>query len=234
MLATRNSRRTALAFVALSLAFGATSCQDMHAFVTGDQFFKAPKGAPRVEVELVVEVDDACYAQLAEDADREALNAAIADTVLSYADVGMRFFPILTDTYESRDARPERMMTVRVEKIGINTEHERMEEEGEAPWVESSVKSLDSMATASLEKRRKGAPSLVVGRGMGKSHVRAKSDDEFADGKPTYHVKREADDHEELWVTNEDVQDAVGKAVINALREIVEPADRDLAAEDGN
>lgn len=230
MLGTCTSRRgAALAFVALSLALGTTGCQDMHAFVTGDQFFKAPKDAPRVEIELVVEVDDAFYAAFEDAGEAEDLNGVIADRVLSLADVGMRFFPILSDTYESRDARPQRVMHVRIVKLTVNTAHERIEEEDEDPRYESSITSLDATATASVEKRRKGAPSLVVGSGEGHGHVRARSSDESTAAHPAYVVKRESDEHEELRVTQDDVIDAVDKAVIDALREIVEPIDRDLA-----
>ena len=95
--------RVPLVATALAAALCSGACQDVHTFVTGEQFVAPPEESPRVEVELVVEVPDAFYDAL-EGEDRDELEQAIAERVLSLADLGMRFYPVPTSEYGGGDA----------------------------------------------------------------------------------------------------------------------------------
>jgi len=227
-----NSRGRALALVALTLGLGSASCQDVHAFVTGEKFFKAPKGSPRVEVELVVKVQDSFYQSLEVPGGTAELDRAIADRVLALADVGMRFYPILSSEYGKKAGRPEHIMLVTVEDLVVNTQNRMVEEKGAEPRIDSSVQSLDCTASTSVEKRRGEGPPLVVGASPGTGHSRVKSGSEGAETSTTYRLKRDSAEGPDLYVSKEDILASVEKAVVSGLREVVEAVDRDLGAED--
>ena len=118
------------AFLALSLGLGTAACQDMHAFMTGDPFYKASKESPRVEVEVVVDIEGSLYDGLVDVENERELNEAISYVVLSLADVGLRFYPILSQDYGKKDTHPQHRMVVQVQELVIDTEHELVEDRG--------------------------------------------------------------------------------------------------------
>jgi hypothetical protein len=218
-----------LALAALAAALSATACQDMNAFVTGEKFSRAPQGSPRVEVELVVETQDSFYDEIEGEG---KLDEAITQQVLSMADLGMRFYPVLSSEYGSDDVRPPYVMVVQVLTLDVNADHKLIEEKGQEPRISSSVESLDCAATASVKKRRADGPPLIVGDGEGKGHVYVRSDAKALESQVTFPVKRTSEEHEALQVTEKDVMAVVEEAVVDALRTVLKPVDRDLTLGD--
>ena len=153
----------------------------------------------------------------------------MSDVALSLADVGMRFYPVPSDEYGSNDARPPYMMTLRIQDLAVNIDHDLIEEEGQEPWIESSVKSMDCTVTATIERRRKGAPSLVVGHTKDTGRVRVNYDPEDFVGQTTYVVTWESDDPQELLIIKQDVLDAVEEALVDSLRDLVKAVDREFS-----
>lgn len=217
-----------LAFAALAVALTTTGCQGFNTFVTGEKFLLAPKGSPRVEAELDVDVQSSFFAALQDVDDAKALDEAISNAVLSVADVGMRFYAIRSEEYDRGDARPAYRMVVEIQDLLVNLDQKMIEQEGSEPWIESSVKSLDCTVAASVQKRRADAPPLVVGRRQGTGHVRIKGDPESSGAQVTYRVRRESDDLQRLYVSKQDVLAVVEKAVVDALRDVVKSVDRDF------
>jgi hypothetical protein len=119
-------------------------------------------------------------------------------------------------------------MMVTVKELLVEVDHDMIEEEGFEPRIESSVRSVGCSATAVVEKRRADAPPLVVGKSHGSSQIRV-SNKEQAAGATAYPVVQSGSDAEDLEVTRQQVLEAVERAVVLALRELVEPIDRDLA-----
>jgi len=199
----------------------------MHTLMTGDPFYAAPEASVRTEIELLVDIDESVFEGLEGIGDEGALRAEIAKVVLDLADVGLRFYPVLANEYGQKDIRPERMMVVQVQGLSINVENKLIEEKDQAPRIESSVKSLTCSVDASVKKRRAQGPSLSIGDSEGVGNLRVKDSSETA--AVTYQVKHDSADEQPLEISRQDVLDAVEKAVVDALRELVKPIDRDLA-----
>lgn len=216
------SQRLALAVAALTI--GAAGCQDMRTFMTGEPFEKAPEHSERVEVELFVRLDEAVFADLDGDAVRTELELATHDTVLDLADVGLRFYAIPTDDYGDADAHPEHVLRVEIESLTVHTEQELVEQEGQEPWMRTFVDHVSCTASAAVEKRRPDGPPLVVGRarGVGRTGV-----DDEPHGPTAFAVVHESE--AELTVSKHALLETIEEAVIVALREVVEPVDRELA-----
>lgn len=220
----------ACAFLLSALA--SAGCQDLNALVTGDPFFAAREDVPRVEVELVVDVEDSVFESF-DARHRSELEETITDEVLSLADVGMRFYPVPSSDYGEGDAHPARLMVVRIEDLVVRTEEETVEEEGSDPRVESFVSGVECSASASLEKRRESAPPLLVAEDHGESRVgvRAGRETEAEEARDSFPLSGDQSGEEPLRVPREKVARAVEKAVVTALRGLMAPVDRDLRAE---
>jgi hypothetical protein len=219
----------ALATLGLAAVLGLSGCQDMNTFMTGEQFPKVQEDFPRIEVELVVDVDPAVWGDLVEHGE---LEARIVEQVQSVADLGMRFYPALSSEYAEGDARPEHVLTVRVTELSVATDHRLVEKKDQPSRIESKVKSIHSAATAVVARRRDGGPNLVVANGEGKGHVNAVSQERVgeleAEGQPVFGVVEEDPEHEDLRVAESDVLQAVDEAVVDALRGVIKGVDREL------
>lgn len=221
-------RRT-LATLGLAAAFALAGCQEMTTFVTGEKFPKPPEGSPRIEVELAVAVDEGVWGDLESHGD---LEQAIADQVAGDADLGMRFYPVLAESYGEDDPRPEYVLSVRVTELTVTTDHKRIEKKDEAPRIESKVKGIDCKATAVVKRRRDSGPDLVVSNADGKGHVFAVSQERVAElaneGQPTFEVVKTDPSHQDLRVCQADLLQVVDEAVVGALRGVVKGVDREL------
>ncbi len=217
----------ALAFLAAALC--STACQDLNTFVTGENFTPAPKGSPRVEIELIVETSESFFDQL-EDAPK--LDDEFAEMVLGMADLGTRFYPVPSDEYKSKSERPQYVLIVQIESLAVNTDNKLIEEQGQEPRIESSVKSLDCVAKASVRKRRSEGPMLLVGDSDGTGRVWIRRDPATWNPEGAFEVKPTAESRQPLHVTQSEVVEVVDEAVVDALRGVLKRVDRDLSLGD--
>src|SRR5262249_14216654 len=58
------------------------------------QIPKAPEATPRTELEVAVRVDPTIAGMLHQSEDQESVERIVASTILSLADVGLRFYPV--------------------------------------------------------------------------------------------------------------------------------------------
>lgn len=226
------------------MAAAASSCQDMNTFFTGEKFSRAPEGSPRVETELTVRVDDSFVEALTSVEQAVELGGAASDLVLSLADVGTRFYPVRSEDYASKDVRPRYVMVVNIDDLDFEFGSETVlpdaalmveaedgapiQVEQPEPVVRVFLKSVTCSATASIEKRRKHAPPLVVGQSQGKGEVRvtARAEDDTSE---MYTVR--AKSGHAVSVRRQDVLDAAERAVVDALRDMVRAVDREFEVE---
>ena len=188
----------------------------------------APEGAPRVEVELVVDVQDPFFDAL-ETEDVEELRESVTELALSLADVGMRFYPVLSEHYEDDAARPPYLMVVRVEDLDVDVREETIKEKDQEPRVHHSAAGMVCTVVSSLEQRREGAPALIVGRSSISSRWRGSRDDDELGAVPTYTVAEDGGARHGVRVAREDVLSAVDKAMVRSMRELVEAVDREFS-----
>ena len=219
----------ALATLGFTAALALAGCQDMSTFVTGEKFPKPPEHSPRIEVELTLDVDEGVWGDLVEHGD---LEAAIQARVHEVADLGMRFYPVLSSQYVEGNARPEYVLAVRVTELAIETDHRHVEKKNEAPRIESKVKGLDARATVVVQRRREGGPALVVSNADGEGHVfavgQARVEELSAEGQPVFGVVKTDAMHQDLRVCESDVLQTVDEAVVDALRGVIKGVDREL------
>jgi hypothetical protein len=100
----------------------AGGCQELNCMVTGEKFLQAPEGSPRVELEVELVVHDSFYESLddVDDDAREALEAEMEEIVVSLGNLGLRFYPVAANSYDSGDDRPERRLVVEVDHMGVS------------------------------------------------------------------------------------------------------------------
>jgi hypothetical protein len=143
-------RHAALACVACGILLG---CKDIP---------RAKSGLPRVEVEVAVTLDDS-FAEKLEGVD-DQFRKAVTDAVLSEANVGLRFYPVLTDQYSEGQARPPYLMSVQLRGLGLEVDEARQtKKDGETArlrWISR----VSCSAETTLEKRREDGPPLMVDR----------------------------------------------------------------------
>lgn len=214
-----------------ALLGAAAGCQDMNTFLTGEKFSRAPDGSPRVEAELAVQIDDSFVGSFASVGQAVELGDATSDMVLSLADIGTRFYPVPSEEYASKDVRPRYVMSIQIEDLDFEFGSETTEETEGEPVTRFFVTGVSCVATATVEKRRKHAPPLVVGQGAGDGQVRVRGTVESSDAGDTYEVRRRANDGQVVLVRREDVLDAAEKAVIDAMRGVVRAVDREFSPE---
>lgn len=215
----------ALGFLTLA---GLSACQDMNTFLTGEKFSRAPQGSPRVEAELTVAVDDSFAAAFASVGQAVELSDATSELVLSLADMGTRFYAVPAGDYASTDVRPRYAMQIEIEDLEFEFDSETTEEESGESTVRFFVTNVRCSANASVAKRRKHAPLLVVGRGSG-AGIRRIRPGVIEAGDETYEVRRRSQDGQVVLVNRKHVLDAAENAVVDAMREVIRAVDREFA-----
>lgn len=191
----------------------------------------APEGSPRTEIEVFVDVADDFLSPLAEEVERGDVERIADDAVLAVADMGLRFYPVLSEHYASDHTHPDYTMRVELMDLEVLLDHDLIEEEDEDPYIETSVKEVVCVAVATIERRRPGGPALVVGRSRADAEVRAS---DIEGPMAVFALRRKAEDGSTLYVTRQDVVDAVERAVERALVRLQKPIDREFApVEDG-
>ena len=187
---------------------------------------KAPEGSPRIEVELALEIDEPFVEPLQLE-DKKALAASFDQTVLDRADVGLRFYPVLSELYESDDQRPPYLLTVVARDLEVEYEFKTKKgAEGEEPEVITELSSLRCNVTATLERRRQGRPPLPVARSKQEIHWNVNDPEAGVD---TYPLKPIEEGDEALAVAQDDVTLGLERAVNAALKGLVESIDRELS-----
>jgi hypothetical protein len=185
----------------------------------------APKGSPRVELEVVVNLD-ATYSTKLTGSNPELLRA-IADLAMTKADLGLRFYPVLSSQYGPKDPRPEYLLTVDVRDLDITFDHSTTQVEGGEPIIKIFIKQVDCAVSATLSKRRATGPALVVGRSEGKgSTVVASSNTE---SKTSYPVNRQGADKQPLVLLHTDLVLTTEKGLLQALSGLLSPVDREMS-----
>lgn len=186
----------------------------------------APKGSPRVEVELETSVDDEFLnALVGVDQDSE-LVAAIHKTVQSKADLGLRFYATPTESYSEAHTRPEYKMTVDVTDLEIEFNNKMIEEDGQEPRIQSSVGRVRAEVSTSVQKRREGGPPLTVAAGEGSGVTNAESRQEAIAAETGYEPRF---DSATLKVLERDILKAVKEAAERAMKAMLPAIDREFA-----
>ena len=184
---------------------------------------QAPKGSPRVELEVGVKIDPS-YTSAVTGLDAD-FTKSFTDIVISDADVGLRFYPVLSTEYEASHARPDYVMSVDLENLKIGLDHRKVENEGEEPVLETSVRQVECSVNVTVTKRRPEGPDLTVG-----SHTSTGvSGASVPPPAPTYAVVRTGEDKKELLVSKTDLLRAARTALEKSLAALVPPIDRELA-----
>lgn len=209
-----------------------SGCQDLNTLVTGEKFLLAPEGSPRVEVELDFSVREDFYTALGH-VERQALEEALAEVALMHSDVGLRFYPVPSDAYERKDARPEYRVLIELRDLEVGVDEKTIEEEGHPTRVEARVASVSCWVSTRVEKRRRDAPALVVGDAEAQGKVRTQT----LPGSPAwvdaYETEPAVVGHEGLRVEEKDLLDAFEEGTVKALRDVVKAIDRELSMERG-
>lgn len=190
-----------------------------------------PVGSPRVEIELIVEVDGAFYKELDKSADRKAIARIVSDSVESLADVGFRFYPVRTERYGKGQQKPTYLMHVEAKSLEAERSVTLIEgEDQEEARIESELKRITCTMNAVIEKRRSKGPPLPVGTAVGTSKVSIlTSTEEPAPEGVTFELKRGANESNTLGILQESLEDAVSKATEDALSQLQEAIDRELS-----
>ena len=190
---------------------------------------KAPTGAPRVETEYALEFDSSLFEALDPGADAGAIERVVNRTVRPLADMELRFYAVPSADYKSDHVRPPYHLTIAVHDFEVILEEKTSKtQEGEV-LVETHVDKLFCAATAMFEERRPHAPTLLVGRSEGQATVLVKRAQVAGPESATFVVVGATNAGKPLTVREEDLSNAVERAVINALRKLEEPIDRRFA-----
>jgi hypothetical protein len=239
--------RLPLAIICLA-ALAGTACQSIP---------RARADLPRVEVEVAVTIDGTFADSLDPiDADFEK---DIVSAVLAKSDVGLRFYPVLTERYAGDDTHPPYLMTIDIRDLHI-TVSEETETQGEDDAATARthrwVSRIELTAMTGLHKRRDNAPPLTVASHEGvytSSVQRPPAGRAVADGvaikepgagaaDPTPAAAAEASGPgdgepvmvEPVMVAQSRIIAAVDMAFEHALRRMIVAIDRELALQAKN
>lgn len=190
----------------------------------------APKGSPRVEAEVVYLVDAACLEPFRDGVERIAIDRILRDAVDPLADVGLRFYPVPTERYQSGQKRPDYVMTIRAAHIepvrNLATKEEKKEDGTTEKHVEARVTTVSATVFATIEKRQADGPMLKVGEASAKGSAAPNSGE--AAGQ-TFPLERQADETNDTSVDAVTIERAFRSAAEKALAELQEAIDRDLS-----
>jgi hypothetical protein len=184
----------------------------------------SPKDTPRVEIELAVVVERP-FVEPLQDAD-DGLRELVHDAVLSEADMGLRFYPTPSSAYREGDTRPEYLMMIELAELRLDFDYETVKNDGEEPYVLTTIEELESSVNASIVRRRADGPDLVVARTSASAKVSAQSDPERIAASPGYRPRGESD---EVKVLESDIRRSVATATAKALKAMRTPVDREFA-----
>lgn len=189
---------------------------------------EAPEGSPRVEAEVVTRVAEPVHETLVFQPRGEA-DERFGEIVSPMSDLGMRFYAVSSETYESDHARPDYLLTIELSDIAAYLEEELVEAEDGTETTSTHIESLACTVTATLQRRRQQAPSMVIGRSQGKSEMRI--DSLFKGERPPVKMiplRDQPASGEVLEVREDDLNELVERAALRAMKELERPVDREL------
>ncbi len=143
---------------------------------TGCKNIPQAKGdLPRVEVEVAVTMDDT-FTDSLQSVDA-TFKKAIVSEVLAKSDVGLRFYPVLSEQYADDHAHPPYLMIIDLRNLHITVSEETKKiGEGDAATTQIHrwVSRVQMTAMTNLNKRRDNAPPLTVSSQKGTATVSMK------------------------------------------------------------
>lgn len=228
-LRTMTQRLTALSLAAAILTgaaflFVSTGCQPVTA---------APKGSPRLELEVGVEVE-AGFANHFE-TDAAEIAGLLRELAAAHGDVALRFYPVLADQYGEGDPRPAMRMTLTARDVDVRLERHVVVEQNAEPDAasvyETVANRVDCEVAAQLERRRDSGPALTVARATGRGRAEVDAD---GDGAVTWSYRGTDAVGAALAVPVQrgSVARALRSAIQRAFGEMLPAIDRELAQND--
>lgn len=188
------------------------------------QISRAPQGTPRVELEVVVMVGEAVRTRIP--ALDHNFTQALRDAVLGKADVGLRFYPVLTDRYTEQMPKPDYRMTVVVRDLTFGLDSRTTTSPGQDPVVETWISRLDIPVGVDLVKRRTAGPELTVGTAQQSGTASVPRSTKEPTG-PTFPLQR-TDNQSPLPVNQADLLRAIESGFGKALKDLLPAIDREL------
>lgn len=209
-------------FWSVALAAAVTACTGVRS---------APKGTPRVEVEVVHEVDPASLEPFQDGVDAGSFEPVLRGAAGPLADVGLRFYPVPTERYESGQQRPDYVMTFRLVRIDPERElvtKEQKSEDGTTTTkeIQARVKGVSATVSVAIEKRRPDGPMLTVGETSAAGRASPSGD---AAAATTFALDRHSTESNVTAVDSAALERAVRSAIERALPGLQDAIDRELA-----
>jgi len=185
---------------------------------------------PREELEVEVKVDPLVTRLLRQETDLAVLEGVVSETVLGLADVGLRFYPVASETYTEGQERPSFLLTVEVQDVGALLTGETVQPSHEAKQPSDELASVRCTAKATLLRRRSNGPPLIVGKSVG--HGRSKTQEAAVNLSSMLDFELQTTDPFGIppRLRSEDLCESIRRAVSDALEGLVEPINRELGA----
>ena len=156
------------------------------------------------------------------------LEALATEAVSSYADMGLRLYPVPSDAYEQYEDRTE--YSLRLDLDGFHVLVSEKLVENPASQTKSIRKQLDRVVCRSkavFTKRRAGRPPLRVGAGVGHASTNATTPSTVLES--AIPVRASIDDGYGLTVNSTNVTSVIKDATLEALSNLTPAMDREIS-----
>jgi hypothetical protein len=203
-------------FVVVSLLIG---CQSIP---------ETDPGWTREELEVAVKVDPLIAKLLRQQEDAAVLDTVVSETIFELADVGLRFYPVPSNTYEEGQQHPQYLLTVQIQDLSAKLAGDAVQAARESK-PGNELESVRCTAVATLVKRRNGGPPLIVGKSSGFGQARAQ--EAAANLSSMLDFELQAPYGLPPRLRSEDLRMSIRTAVHEALEQLVKPIDREFETE---
>jgi hypothetical protein len=180
-------------------------------------------------------VDPLVLGLLHREDDVAAMEKVASDAVFSLADVGLRFYPVPSSSYAEGDERPDYLLTLRVQDLSAALEEQPARSSG-ASAESADGEGFDELrcsAVATLLKRRGAGPALIVGQSVGHGTAAVQEASAVLSSMREFELVSSQPYGSRSRLRSEDLDSSIRAAVSSALRELVEPIDREMAGDAG-
>jgi hypothetical protein len=186
-------------------------------------------GWPREELEVVVNVDPEIARLLKQEEGSVKVAGVISEAVLELADIGLRFYPVPSEHYGEEQIHPPFLLRVDVRELGAVLAPPAAPPKTE--WrAEKALASVHSTVVATLVKRRGEGPPLIVAKSVGHGTVKATEAAAAVTSTAEFELEYFETASNPPRLSSDDLLASVRAAVRGALRQLVEPVDRELGA----